>query len=56
MRSKLCILLLVSTIVLTGCASENSATSAQDEVTYNSISGRVGSNGPILAVKIDDTY
>ncbi|KGA13782.1 hypothetical protein GM50_21540, partial [freshwater metagenome] len=33
-----------------------SATSAQDEVTYNSISGRVGSNGPILAVKIDDTY
>ena len=55
MRSKLFTLLLFSTIVLTGCASENPVTSDNNEPTYNSISGRIGSNGPILAVKIDDT-
>ena len=55
MRSKLFTLLLISTIVLTGCASENPVTSGKSEPTYNSISGRVGSDGPILAVKIDDT-
>lgn len=55
MRSKLFTLLLTSTIVLTGCASEKTVTSDNSEPTYNSISGRVGSDGPILAVKIDDT-
>lgn len=49
-------------LVLTGCASETerlATTStkkvAKKVVEYNLISGREGSNGPILAVKIDDT-
>jgi hypothetical protein len=55
MRSKLIIALLVAFLALTGCASEVGSTTAQEVKTYNSISGREGLDGPILAVKIDDT-
>ena len=41
---------------LSACAGNNGSSTAQDGETYNSISGRVGIDGPILAVKIDDTY
>ena len=40
---------------MTACASPAKNSSSEQEVTYNSISGRVGVDGPILAVKIDDT-
>jgi hypothetical protein len=41
--------------VLTACTSDVTTSDEVKEVTYNSISGRVGVDGPILAVKIDDT-
>ena len=40
---------------MTACASPAKNSTSEQEVTYNSISGRVGVDGPILAVKIDDT-
>jgi hypothetical protein len=40
---------------MTACATPAKNSSTEQEVTYNSISGRVGVDGPILAVKIDDT-
>jgi hypothetical protein len=55
MRSKLPLYLFASVLVLTGCVSEEVTPEEQIEITYNSISGRVGTDGPILAVKIDDT-
>ncbi len=55
MRSKLITLSLISAFAFAGCASDKGSTPAQTSVTYNSISGREGLDGPILAVKIDDT-
>jgi len=55
MRSKLITLSLISAFAFAGCASDKGSTPAQTLVTYNSISGREGLDGPILAVKIDDT-
>jgi hypothetical protein len=40
---------------LSACAGNNGSSTAQEGETYNSISGRVGIDGPIMAVKIDDT-
>jgi len=56
MRSRLFILLAIASVTLTACAGEGSKTSSGKVVSYNSISGRVGLDGPILVVKIDDTY
>ena len=56
MRSRLFILLVIASVTLTACAGEGSKASSGKVVSYNSISGRVGLDGPILAVKIDDTY
>lgn len=55
MRSKLLFALAISALALTACASSDSNSGNGKDVTYNSISGRVGVDGPILAVKIDDT-
>jgi hypothetical protein len=55
MRSKYIFLFALSSLVLSGCASEKGSDSTQEERTYNSISGRVGVDGPIMAVKLDDT-
>lgn len=55
MRSKFLILIFATAVVLSGCASKEPGSSSKPELTYNSISGRVGSDGPILTVKIDDT-
>ena len=55
MRSNLVISVTVAVLALSGCASNTSSTSVGVSKTYNSLSGREGSNGPILAVKIDDT-
>ena len=49
-------LLVIASVTLTACAGEGSKTSSGEVVSYNSISGRVGLDGPILVVKIDDTY
>lgn len=51
---------LFSLITLTGCSSLKktlhiSSTPPPPVVTYNSISGRVGTDGPVLVVKVDDT-
>ena len=46
----------MASVTLTACAGEGSKTSSGKVVRYNSISGRVGLDGPILVVKIDDTY
>lgn len=50
----------VSLLVLTGCSSVKrtlhiASTPPPPVITYNSISGRVGTDGPVLVVKIDDT-
>ena len=55
MRSKFIVALVVCSLALSGCAGEEESNSAQSEKTLNSISGRIGVDGPILAVKIDDT-
>jgi hypothetical protein len=55
MRSKLVLTLVLALLVLTACANNVSSPDEVREITYNSISGRVGVDGPILAVKIDDT-
>ncbi len=55
MRSKFIFLFALSSLVLSGCTSEMRSDSTQEERTYNSISGRVGVDGPIMAVKLDDT-
>ena len=52
MRSKLIFTLVLASAALTACASEVSNPDEVKEVIYNSISGRVGVDGPILAVKI----
>lgn len=55
MRSKLVFTLVVCSLVLSGCASNEGSTTGEDGKTLNSISGRIGVDGPILAVKLDDT-
>lgn len=50
----------VSIVGLTGCAQIKkslhiSPPTTTKVITYNSISGRVGSDGPVLVVKVDDT-
>ena len=55
MRSNLVISVTVAVLALSGCASNTSSTSVGVSKTYNSLSGREGSDGPILAVKLDDT-
>ena len=50
---KVLVLGLVATISLTGCAAVTQLTS--DPVPTNVLSGREGTNGPVLVVKIDDT-
>jgi hypothetical protein len=54
MRSKFLILLL-AIFTLTACGNENRNIGETKVDTYNSISGRVGVDGQIFAVKIDDT-
>ena len=54
MRSKFLILLL-AIFTLTACGNENRNIAETKVETYNSISGRVGVDGQVLAVKIDDT-
>ena len=55
MRFKLFFLFAVSALALSSCADNQVKSVTEVEITYNSISGRVGIDGPILAVKIDDT-
>jgi len=55
MRFRLILTLVLTSAVLSACASDISNPDEIDEGTYNSISGRIGSDGPILVVKIDDT-
>ena len=55
MRFKLFLSFLIASVSLTACASSGSNSSSGKDVSYNAISGRVGVDGPILAVKIDDT-
>ncbi len=50
----------VSLLVLTSCSTVKRSLHISQKptppvVTYNSISGRVGTDGPVLVVKIDDT-
>ena len=55
MRFKFMSALAISVLTLSACAEKEVKPIAEIEVTYNSISGRVGVDGPVLAVKIDDT-
>jgi len=55
MRSKFVLVLLIPILAISGCSSNKDSSSAPIQKTYNSISGREGTDGPILAVKIDDT-
>lgn len=54
---------ITALLLLSGCQSakspnhsSSSPTPSQTVITYNSLSGRVGTDGPVLVVKIDDTY
>ncbi|MFA5918822.1 MAG: DUF3048 domain-containing protein [Candidatus Nanopelagicaceae bacterium] len=63
-KSKIVGVTIVATVLLlSSCQSAkkafdgpNSPTPAKTIITYNSLSGRVGTDGPVLVVKIDDTY
>ena len=55
MRFRLIFVLVISALALAGCASDEGSMATQGEKTFNSISGRIGVDGPILVVKIDDT-
>ena len=55
MRFKLISSLVISVLALAACSSTEVEQSIEVEVSYNSISGRVGVDGQVLAVKIDDT-
>jgi len=55
MRSRLIFAFIACALTLSGCSSDEGSTATQEEKTYNSISGRIGVDGPILVVKIDDT-
>ena len=47
------VFLSLTSMLLTGCSVASKLTS--DPVITNVLSGREGSNGPVLVVKIDDT-
>ena len=55
MRSKLFFVLAIAALVLAGCSDDSSTSAGDENKSYNSLSGREGNDGPILAVKIDDT-
>lgn len=56
MRSKNLLVLFLTVALLSGCAAaETTQSEAKPDISYNSISGRAGVDGPVLAVKIDDT-
>ena len=55
MRSKLVLAFAIATLSLSGCSNESGSTSGEGNKSFNSLSGREGNDGPILAVKIDDT-
>jgi hypothetical protein len=55
MRSK-SIFLLLFTLLISGCANVPTNTEVNEVASFNSISGRPGTDGPILVVKIDDTF
>ena len=55
MRSKLFFVLAIAALVLTGCSNDSSTSAGDENKSLNSLSGREGNDGPILAVKIDDT-
>lgn len=53
---------IAALLLLSGCQSAKSPTHSSSSptpskavITYNSLSGRVGTDGPVLVVKIDDT-
>ena len=50
---RIVVLSLTLSIVLTGCASITNLLS--ESSTTNALTGKVGGNGPLLVVKIDDT-
>ena len=56
MRSNFFAIIVFASLAFTGCESKSISTSDHSQPTYNSISGRVGVDGPILAVKVDDTH
>lgn len=60
--SVLGVVTLTALVLLSGCQSVRKSSDAADVptptktvITYNSLSGRVGTDGPVLVVKIDDT-
>lgn len=55
MRFKLPLLCLATVLTLAGCSTSERSTELEPVQSYNSISGRLGTDGPVLAVKIDDT-
>ena len=55
MRSKLVSALVIASLALSGCSTDFGSTAGEENKSYNSLSGREGIDGPILAVKIDDT-
>jgi hypothetical protein len=55
MRSKSLAMLILAALLLTSCASDPSSSGGDSSQTYNSISGRIGTDGPVMVVKIDDT-
>jgi len=56
MRSKSLLVIFSTVLILSGCAAvETKKSESIPEISYNSISGRVGNDGQILVVKIDDT-
>lgn len=57
------IAIVATALLISGCQSvtnltnsTGASTSTEPVATYNSLSGRVGTDGPVLVVKIDDTY
>lgn len=55
--------IVATVLLLSGCQSVKNSTNSpstptpvEPVVTYNSLSGRIGTDGPVLVVKIDDTY
>lgn len=55
MQSKLLAAFIISAITLTSCADNEINSGSDVALTYNSISGRIGTDGPVMVVKIDDT-
>jgi hypothetical protein len=47
--------LVIAAVALTSCSSNETNSGGDNSLTYNSISGRIGTDGPVMVVKIDDT-